>query len=109
MDRAQKINASGGHYPVAILRCGYNNTSMMTAEYTTAQVAKACGVGKMFLLRLVWSGKLPEARVAQLGGMKFRFWSEEDLARAVELVARPRAGKGMKGKVPAGLAHGSQD
>jgi hypothetical protein len=76
---------------------------MMTTEYTTAQVAKACGLtNKMYLLRLVWSGKLPEARVVQLGGMKFRFWSEEDMARAVELVAQLRAGKGSKCKVPEG-------
>jgi hypothetical protein len=98
------------HYPVAILCCVYNNTSIMTIEYTTTQVARACGLtNKMYLLRLVWSGKLPEPRVVQLGGIKFRFWSEEDRARAVELVAQLRAGMGMKGKVPAGLARGSQD
>ena len=69
---------------------------MGTREYTTAQVARACGVGKMFLLRLVWSGKLPEVRVATFGGMKFRFWSEADMLRAKELVAPLRAGKGRK-------------
>ena len=73
---------------------------MMTTEYTTGQVARACRVGKMYLLRLVWSGKLPEVRVAQMGGMRFRFWSEDDLVRAQELCARLRAGKVRKGKVP---------
>jgi hypothetical protein len=75
---------------------------MMTTEYTTAQVARACHVGKMFLLRLVWSGKLPEVRVAQLGGMKFRFWSEGDLLRAKELCARLREDKRRRGKVREG-------
>jgi len=74
----------------------------MTIEYTTAQVARACRVGKMYLLRLVWSGRLPEPRVALMGGMKWRFWSEEDLLRASVLVARLRADKGRKGKVREG-------
>ena len=104
--------------PAGIIRlqfsvAGVTLCLMDTREYTTAQVAKACGVGKMFLLRLVWpepqgKGLLPEVRVVQLGGMKFRFWSEEEMRRAVELVARLSADKGMKGKVPAGVAHGSQ-
>lgn len=58
----------------------------MENEYTTAQVAKACRVGKMFLLRLVWSAKLPEVRTVHVGGMKVRLWSNQDLIRAAELV-----------------------
>ncbi|HXN23391.1 MAG TPA: hypothetical protein VOA41_11690 [Candidatus Dormibacteraeota bacterium] len=75
---------------------------MITTEYTTAQVAKACGVGKMFLLRLVWSSKLPEVRVVTFGAMKFRFWSEQDLMRATVLVAGLRAEKRLKGKAGMG-------
>ena len=52
----------------------------------------------MYLLRLVWSGKLPETRVVQLGGMKFRFWSEQDVTRAVEFCASLRAVKRANGK-----------
>ncbi len=40
----------------------------------------------MFLLRLVWSAKLPEVRTVHLGGMKVRLWSSQDLVRAAELV-----------------------
>jgi hypothetical protein len=99
MARRKKINAPGAHSPVAFCRCRYNNHFEITIEYTTAQVARACHVGKMYLLRLVWSGKLPEVRVAQLGGMKFRFWSEDDMLRATALVAELRARKMTKGKV----------
>ncbi len=80
----------------------------MATEYTTAQVAKACGLpNKMSLLRLLWpaphgKGLLPEVRVVQMGGLKLRFWSEADLFRAAELVAKLREGKGRKGKVPEG-------
>jgi hypothetical protein len=70
---------------------------MDTREYTTAEVARECGVSKMLLLRLVWSGKLPEVRIAMYGAMKFRFWSEADLMRATLLVARLRAEKKLKG------------
>jgi hypothetical protein len=75
---------------------------MDTIEYTTAEVAKACVVGKMYLLRLIWSGKLPEVRIAKFGAVKFRFWSEPDLLRAQVLVAQLRAEKALKGRAGKG-------
>jgi len=68
----------------------------MTTEYTTAEVARACAVGKMFLIRLVWSERLPKPRSVQIGGVKVWFWSEEDRRRAVVLTGQLRDEKKRK-------------
>jgi len=68
----------------------------MKNEYTTADVAKTCGTYKMYLLRLIYSGRLPEVRVVQLGKVKVRFWSSQDLIRAASLIAQLKEKKRKK-------------
>ena len=70
---------------------------VMTYEYTTKQVADALGVPKVTLISWIRRGLLREPRFAPQGGVKkFRWWSEGDLVRAAELVARLKEKKRKK-------------
>jgi predicted site-specific integrase-resolvase len=49
--------------------------------YSTAQVLKIVGIGRMTLLRWLKEGKIPEPRRIISGGLNARVWRDRDVER----------------------------
>jgi DNA-binding transcriptional MerR regulator len=56
----------------------------MQNTYSTAEVAKAIGVGKSTLLRWLQTGQLADPQRERFGGVECRIWQPADLERARE-------------------------
>jgi predicted site-specific integrase-resolvase len=67
--------------------------------YSTMQVARMVGIGRMTLLRWLKSGKVREPRRIGNGGVEARIWTEADVERVRKCkVKNYRKGRGRKPK-----------
>lgn len=67
--------------------------------YSTMQIARMAGIGRMTLLRWLKSGRVPEPRRISDGGVEARIWTDRDLKRVRRhKAAHYRKGRGRKPK-----------
>lgn len=60
--------------------------------YSTAQVAKIVGVSKNTILRWLYEGTLREPNRSNVGGARWRVWTEADVERARRVKATMKRG-----------------
>lgn len=71
-------------------------------NYTTVQVARLLGVGRDTIYRWLRQGKIPSAKVARLGNVRVRLWTERDIAKIRQYMKQnPYQSRGRKRKTKA--------
>jgi len=71
----------------------------MKRSYSTIQVARTVGIGRMTLLRWLKDGKIPEPRRISNGGLDARVWTNRDVERVRKFKQQNyRKGRGRKPK-----------
>ena len=76
---------------------GIGHTVMRT--YSTGQVTRMVGIGRMTLLRWLNNGKIAEPRRIRHGGIDARVWSDRDVERVRKYKQQNyRKGRGRKPK-----------
>lgn len=76
---------------------GIGHTVMRT--YSTMQVARTAGIGRMTLLRWLKDGKVQEPRRISNGGVQARIWTDRDVERVRRYKQENyRKGRGRKPK-----------
>jgi predicted DNA-binding transcriptional regulator AlpA len=67
--------------------------------YSTSQVTKIVGIGRMTLLRWLKDKKIPEPRRISNGGLNARIWTDRDVERVRKFKQENyRKGRGRKPK-----------
>lgn len=64
------------------------------AQHSTRDAAKLLGLHLATIQRYLAEGKIPAPPVTDLGGNKFRVWSDEDIEKVREVL--PRIANGRK-------------
>ena len=71
----------------------------MSESYSTIQVARTVGIGRMTLLRWLRDGKIPEPRRISNGGLNARVWTDRDVEQVRKYKQENyRKGRGRKPK-----------
>ena len=71
----------------------------MRKSYSTIQVARTVGIGRMTLLRWLKEGKIPEPRRISNVGLEARIWTDLDVERVRKYKRENyRKGRGRKAK-----------
>ena len=63
-------------------------------QYSTREVAKRLGLHLATIQRYLAEGKIPAPPVSDLGGNKFRVWSERDIEKVRQVL--PKIANGRK-------------
>jgi predicted site-specific integrase-resolvase len=73
--------------------------STVVKSYSTIQVARMAGIGRMTLLRWLKAGKIPEPQRIQSAGIDARVWADRDVERLYKYKQENyRKGRGRKPK-----------
>jgi excisionase family DNA binding protein len=71
----------------------------MKKSFSTSQVTKMVGIGRMTILRWLKDGKIPEPRRIRNGGVDARIWTVRDVERVRSYKQENyRKGRGRKPK-----------
>jgi excisionase family DNA binding protein len=70
----------------------------MTKNYSTAEVAELLDLSWDTLHRWIRAGKVKPPRIQLIGRIRFRLWSEEDVAQVRDYKAKHYWGKGGRKK-----------
>jgi predicted site-specific integrase-resolvase len=71
----------------------------MPKTYSTVEVTRMAGIGRMTLLRWLRDGKIPEPKRIRNGGLNARIWTDRDVERVRKYKQQNyRKGRGRKAK-----------
>jgi len=70
-------------------------STIKTKKYSISEAARQLGVRRTTLYKWIRSKQVPTPKEEFISGIRFRFWSEAQMARLKEYKARSYWGKGV--------------